>query len=362
MQDRIAEIKKLHLDSFSWKASQVPFGIWVVDTEKFEKISMDDEDFDEKFLKRQLTILSDTRRVPSDLLPVLGVTNYGIAVVPSLFGAPLTASSADVDLIEETGYWVHPIINSQEDLDELAGKKFDSEFFQKVKAHMIHYRNNKPDDVWISNSLDGPFSIAALLRGPEIYTDMVDDPPFAHAILGLCTDVIIECEKQLREAAGHTAVVEGAFPTYFGIYAPGLRFGDDSLINLSQDMIEEYVLPCYERIAASFQCQLLIHFCSVRKPIGKQIIRAFADSPAIAGISSQLGYELYDEMEEEIRGKLMIECGYGNGIAYGIEKYGSFRDFAKHIKNKKNTGMILYTTVSSVKEAQMLWEEWNSVS
>lgn len=130
-------------------------------------------------------------------------------------------------------------------------------------------------------------------------------------------------------------------------------------INLSQDMLSEFVLPCYEKISESFGCPLLIHFCSVNRPIGKQIAYALKDSDAIAGISTQLGFELYEELAPELRGKLAIECGYGNGIPYAVEKYGGFRQFAGHIKSKRDSGMILYTTVGSVEEAQRLWEIWS---
>lgn len=356
-KDQYNEIKQLHLDAFAWRAQRIPFGIWVVDNNKFITININDPDFDKKFFERQMEILEDTLIVASDLIPVLGITNYGIAPIPSLFGAPLLATSNNVDLIEETGYWVEPIIKGIQDIDKLIKQKYSMHLMDGIEQHLRFYQEHKPNEVWISNSLDGPFSVAELLRGPALYTDLYDDPQFVHALLGLCTNAIIENEHRLRTLLHYENVIP--FPTYFGIWAPALRFGDDSIINLSEEMICEFVLPYYEKISKEFNCPLLIHFCSVQQPVGEQILKAFVNSDAIVGISSQLGFELYDAWEEKIRGKLTIECGYGNGVEYGSKKYGSFKEFAKHLKQYKSGGMIFYTTVGSIEEGKRLLVEWN---
>ena len=361
MHNKISETKTLHGDAFQWKADHVPFGIWVVDKAKQQSISTDDPLFIQKMYERQLTIVQDTMRIPSDLIPTLGVTSYGCALVPSLLGAKLTASSVDADRIEDLGYWIKPIENLPDVLHSLEKKEYHSSFFDQVLQQIEYYKRNKPENIWLSSSNVGPLTVAELIRGSDFYMDLVDDPPFVHELLRLCTDAVIDSLKTMRRVAGYPETVEGGFPSCFGIYAPGIRLGDDTIFNLSEDMIREYVIPCYERIAQSLHSPLVIHFCSVHKPEGRQIIRALADCDAVAAVSTQLGYELYDEFEDQIRGKLAIECGYGQGIAYGIQKYGSFRKFAEHIKSKKNPGMIMYTTVFSSEEANQLWNEWSSI-
>lgn len=356
------EIKKLHMDSFNWRAKRVPFGIWVNDTGKYKKISYEDADFDKRLFDRQMTIIEDTMKIGSDLIPVLGITNYGIATVPSLFGADIRSSSADADRIEEMGYWIQKIFNKIEETENFDIPSIESDFLDGVIRHIEYYRDNKPENVMISNSLDGPFSIAELLRGPDLYYDMYDKPEYVHKLLDLCTESIIRCEKKLRCIAGYSEVVD-EFPSYFGIWAPGLRFGDDSIINLSKEMIREFVVPYYKKIAQSFRCKIEIHFCSVNKPIGEQVLKAFIDCEEVIGISSQLGTELCMKNLENIRNKLSIEAGYGDAIKYHVNQYGSFRKWVQNLKENfgGGSGLILYTTVGSAEEGKRLWEEWNEV-
>ena len=128
-------------------------------------------------------------------------------------------------------------------------------------------------------------------------------------------------------------------------------------------MIREFVVPYYKKIAESFKCKIEIHFCSVSKPIGEQVLKAFIDCEEVIGISLQLGTGLYAKYLESIRNKLSIEAGYGDGIRYYVEKYVSFRKWAQNIKENfgGDSGLILYTTAGSLDEGKRLWEEWNEV-
>ncbi|MDO8685976.1 MAG: uroporphyrinogen decarboxylase family protein [Clostridiales bacterium] len=356
------KIKKIHIDSFNWKAQNIPFGIWVNDTTKYKKIMYDDPDFDKKLFERQMTVLEDTMKVGSDLVPVLGITNYGIGLIPSLFGATLINSSCDADRTEEMGFWVEKIFNRIEDIDNFCIPEIKSELLDCVIRHIEYYRDNKPADIYLSNSLDGPFSIAELLRGPDLYLDIYDKPEYVHKLMDMCTDVIIRCEKKLRKIAGYCENVD-EFPTYFGIWAPCLRFGDDSIINLSEEMIREFVIPYYKKIAKSFGCKIEIHFCSVNKPIGEQVLKGFLDCDGVVGISTQLGTILYEKYLENIRGKLSIEAGYGDALKYHINQYGGIKNWMLKLKEsfRRESGLILYTTAGSIEEGKRLLEEWNTV-
>ena len=358
----VEEIKKNHLDSFNWQAKRIPFGVWVNDTGKYEKFTCDDSDFDKKLFERQMTIIEDTEKLGSDLIPTLGITNYGIAIVPSLFGAGIRSSSSDVDQIAEMGYWVQKRFNDIKEIENFTMPAIESSLLDDVIRHIEYYRDHKPGNVMISNSLDGPFSIAEILRGPDLYYDIYDKPEYVHKLLEMCTEVIIRCEKKLRRIAGYDEEAH-EFPTYFGIWAPGLRFGDDSIINLSEEMIREFVVPYYKKIAASFKCKIEIHFCSVNKPIGEQLMKAFMDCSEVVGISSQLGTDLYEKHLETIRNKLSIEAGYGNAIKYHADQCGDFKTWMKKLKKNSNgkNGLILYTTVDSAEYGKKLIDEYNEV-
>jgi len=351
-----------HKDAYMWESEHIPLGVWINDVKKHNKISYNSTEFYKDLFDRQMEIVNDTVLFGSELVPVLGITNYGIAIVPSLFGAKITASSNDVDAVEEMGYWVHRIFDKIEDVEKYKLHFIESELFEKVCRHIEYYRDNAPKNYYISDSLDGPFSIAELLRGSAIYLDMYDKPHYVHKLMGLCTDMIIKCEDVLKTVAGYEKY-NGDFPSYYGIWLPGLRLGDDSILNLSKDMIEEFVLPYYEKIALHFNCKLTVHFCTVGKPLGEQIIEAFIKPNYISGISTQLGTDLYEKYHDRIRNRLFIEAGYGDAFAYSINKHGSLRQFFNHIKNNisGSKGLILYTTAGSEKEAYNILKTWNEV-
>lgn len=85
----------------------------------------------------------------------------------------------------------------------------------------------------------GIFTVAGLVRGPQLYLDMLDDPDFACEFLGIITDKTIG-----RMLAWHELAETGdEVPS-----ADGWGMGDDALQLISRDMYERIVLPHHERI------------------------------------------------------------------------------------------------------------------
>ncbi len=270
----IEKTKERHRRAFAWESENVPLGIWVNDRRTRREISYNSADFHKLLFERQMTILEDTMALASDIVPVLGITNYGIGIVPSFFGARLRNSSSDVDKVEEMGSWVEKVFSDIEEVEGFPAPEIESGLFDDVIEHLEYYRDAVPRDVLISTSPDGPFSIAELLRGPDFYVDLYDRPDRARRLLDICTDAIIRCEKRMRRVLGYGETID-EFPTAFGMMFPGLRIGDDSLVNLSEAMIRNFVVPCYRKIADSFHCRIEIHFCTTTRAIGAQIVSAF---------------------------------------------------------------------------------------
>ena len=360
--DRIEKVKKLHRDSFDWNAEKIPFGIWVNDERKYKEIEYGETDFDKKLFERQMMILEDTVKIGSDLVPTIGVTNYGIAAVPSVMGAEIKQSSIDVDKVEEMGFWIKKLFNDVKDVNMFKMPDKENSFIKGFFEHLKYYRDNVPKGVYIVNSIDGPFSIAEILRGSDLFLDMYDHEDEVHKLLDVCTDIIISTEKRVRKILGLPEYISET-PSYFGIWCPGLRFGADSLINLSEKMIRDFVIPYYKKIVDAFKCKSYIHFCTVKEPAGQQILDAFTECDEVAAISSQLGVDLFENNYDKIKGKLAVEAGYGEGIDREIEKHGSLKKLAEHLKNdyEGSTGLILYTTVSTIDKAKRMWDEWNEV-
>jgi hypothetical protein len=180
-------------------------------------------------------------------------------------------------------------------------------------------------------------------------------------LLDMCTDVIIDVMKLLRKVCGYSESIDEA-STPFGMWFSGLRFGDDSLINLSPEMIKRFVVPCYEKIALSFGCDVEIHFCSTTKLMGEQIIEGLLECEQITGMSTQMGTVHYANNLGKIKGRLAVEAGYGDAVPYFTQTHGSFKNWAKEIKQySQDSGLVLYTEVSSVDEGKKLLDDWMSL-
>ena len=124
---KINKIKEKHLNAYNWKSTEVPFGIWINDRKKHRELSYGAEDFHKYLFERQMTILKDTLEVGSDIVPVLGINNFGMGVFASLFGAEVINPGFKIDRIEEVGYWVEKTIHDIQIVNEI-----------KIKQLIIH--------------------------------------------------------------------------------------------------------------------------------------------------------------------------------------------------------------------------------
>jgi hypothetical protein len=78
-------------------------------------------------------------------------------------------------------------------------------------------------------------------------------------------------------------------------------------------------------------------------------------------VSSQFGFEYYEQHLDELRGRMAIESFYGeDAIEYVCQKYGSFRDWANYFvpRFKNESGLVLYFQVDSLEEGCEVWAAW----
>jgi hypothetical protein len=161
----------------------------------------------------------------------------------------------------------------------------------------------------------------------------------------------------LREIAG-TPLDEHV--TNFGILGAGLRLGEDSMVNLSPEMIRRFCLPAFALVNRLAGGRGHVHFCSLPASRFEHIYPALAQAPEVAVISSQFGFETYAGRLEALRGRLAVETFYGDAYLYVCEHYGSFRHWADDFvpRYKDESGLVLYFQVASVEEGREVWAVW----
>lgn len=210
--------------------------------------------------------------------------NLGVGFIPTLFGMQTKFVQ------EDQMPWVvgHP---SKEELARLEVPDVRNAGLMPKCLEMIHYFKEKLDGkahVYLSDT-QGPFDIAHLLRGPDIYTDVYDDPDFVRRLLDVCTRTYIEASKVMKDAIGEP-MDSGCHATLF-MENGGVRLCDDSAINVSGEMYREFIQPCVARALAPFGGGWY-HFCGR----GHQILDAIIETEGVRGINFG-NAEMYDFAE-----------------------------------------------------------------
>ena len=132
------------------------------------------------------------------------------------------------------------------------------------------------------------------------------------------------------------------------------------MVNLSPTMIKEFCLPAFAAVNDICSGCGHVHFCSLPDSRFEHIYPVLADSSEVTVLSSQFGFEYYQNHLEELRGHLAIESFYGDAHHYVCAKYGSFRNWANEFvpRFKNESGLVLYFQVASLDEGKELWAMW----
>jgi hypothetical protein len=356
---RFSEIGRLHENAFTWRAQErIPLGIHVVKPEYGKGLSYDRWLEPEPVLEFQIKVLADTLAVGSDVLPVVAVNHLGEAVLTSIFGARQHMPEKAGASLQEVGPTPLPIFSAIEEVDSLAKPDPEAGIVPEVKNFLRYYRNQLPGWVYVATPMpSGIFSTAMSLRGSDFLLDLIEEPERCRRLIDLCAMVGVELERDLRQI---TRIPEGCFVTNFGMLGAGLRLGEDSMVNISPGLIREFCRPMFGTVNRLFGGRGHIHFCSLPHSRYEHIYPALAEAPEVGVVSSQFGFEYYQEHLEELRGRLAVESFYGDAYSYVCRKYGSFRnwavDFVPRFKNE--SGLALYCQVNSVDEGREIWSVW----
>ena len=185
--------------------------------------------------------------------------NYGVGILPSVFGAKCKIINGNMPWCEHL---------SKEELIELISKGIpnpDNGFGKKVKDTyefyskvLLEYPKCKQVIKFYHPDYQGPFDIAHLLFGSNIYMEIYDDPDFIHELLDFVSKTYINCIKDIKPYLNDEN--EG-FVYHWGHLFPGkIVLRDDSAVNLSASMYEEFVQPYNDKVLKAFECGSM-HFC-----------------------------------------------------------------------------------------------------
>lgn len=188
--------------------------------------------------------------------------NYGTSIMPSLFGADIYYMDEELNCLPTSIPMGRDAVNDVidhgiPDLKTGQGNQviemtaiFAEEFskYPKINKYVQIYH---PD-------LQGPMDVCELIWGSEMFLDLIDQPETVKKLLDLITATYISFMKEIYNI---TPPPEGEYSSHWGLRQKGkIMLRDDSAMNLSPEMFNEFVRPYDQRIMDTFGGGG-IHFC-----------------------------------------------------------------------------------------------------
>ena len=183
--------------------------------------------------------------------------DFGTIFIPSLLGL-------EYKVFKDT----YPCLTNHLTKDEIRSFQMPelrkSEMMQRAIEYIQYFKQNIPD--WIHVYLpdtQGPFDIAHLIFGNNIFYEIHDDPEFVHTLMRISTDLYKDTTIILKEVIGESlnSCYHGN-AKFRGIFMRigGIRIAADSATLISPQHINEFVIP-YDREVLQYFGGGFVHFC-----------------------------------------------------------------------------------------------------
>ena len=221
--------------------------------------------------------------------------NYGTAIIPSLFGVEIFRMERDQDTLPTSV----PLGGDEQAIRALlargvpeprpgllAGQTLDTSrrmaaLFRDYPKVQRFVRIYHPD-------YQGPMDICEMVWGSSLFLDVLDKPDLVHQFLGLLTETYI---RMMREWQAIVPFSDDGIEAHWGFLHRGhITLRDDSAMNFSPAMFEEFIEPYDRRLLAEFGGGV-VHFCGR----GSHYIHRMAAMPGVTGIA--MSQPEYNNME-----------------------------------------------------------------
>lgn len=116
----------------------------------------------------------------------------------------------------------------------------------------------------------GPFDLAHLIMGDDIFLLMYDEPEAVHQLMRFCTAFLEKLIRRMKEAIGEPLTVTH----YQGSICSesfGIRICEDTAVLLAPEQIAEFVIPYSRRLAEVFG-GAYCHYCGRNDELTAQLL------------------------------------------------------------------------------------------
>jgi hypothetical protein len=216
----------------------------------------------EQMALQQLKVCSETLAKGSgDLLAVRA--NYGTGIIPTLFGAELFIMEREMDTLPTT----RPLVGGSESIRRLVDRGIPNIYHAlggKTLATGQYFLALVKDYPKISRYVhlyhpdtQGPMDICELLWGSGLFLAVVNEPELVKELLGLITETYIRFMRAWQQIIPPC----DPYAVHWGLLHKGtIMLRDDSAMNFSPRMFEEFIEPHDQRLLDEFGGGAA-HFC-----------------------------------------------------------------------------------------------------
>lgn len=261
--ERYAAAEARFRAAFAWQPLDEPPWVWG-ELPPVPDGDWPDPPYNDAFYDREQMLLGQLRapflhHQAGDDHPLAIRAHYGTVILPSLFGAPY-------QLTETSLPWGHPLPGGREairrvveagvpSLDAGLGRACMETAAYYLEA-LAPYPNLRRCVRIYHPDLQGPFDVAHLLWGPDIFLALFDCPELVHALLRL----VVETYRQWLTRWYAQLPEDAAWTAHWNIMMPGAAMlRDDTATLLSARQYATFVQPYDQALLDAFEgC---IHFC-----------------------------------------------------------------------------------------------------
>ena len=274
--------------------------------------------------------------------------NMGCSVFPSLLGVTPR-------LFEDMMPWVKEHLSKEQILQMKPADIQICNDFEIALNHMAYMRDKLQDSPLriFPPDLQGPFDMAHIVYGDDIFYDIYDDPEFVHYLLDLCCHAIIfGMEKCLPLMYGSDKLIAHYSSLVMPRSMGGLKISEDTSTLLSPDTIDEFVVPYTKRVLDRFGGGY-IHYCGKNDHLYK----------AMLGIDNAYGLNFgnpemhdMDTVLSEIANAGKVYFGYVNPLPGEPE-----REFFTRVQ-RASSGRLLLTYNAEDRNPAEILKTWIQIS
>jgi len=175
--------------------------------------------------------------------------------------------------------WTNPITREEIEAFDPTADFSTRGIMPRVKNLYSYYREHLPTSVnYFIADTQGPFDLAHLLYGDELFYAIYDEPEFVHELMAKATTLYIRGSELMKSWIGEP--LDGGYHWNLKMANGGVRCCEDTSTLLNGDSIAEFVAPYQQQALAVFGGGY-VHFCGNNPAL----YRAVLENPYARGLN-----------------------------------------------------------------------------